>query len=227
MEIQDRGSPHIHVVLWTGKTAHELLEIPNLIVADILDPTQNPVLYDQVINLQTHTCTNYCTRAGNSRFGFPHAARNETIVDEDSRIYIKRNPGSEYINQYNPYLLNIWNASMDIQVCTDSKVEIYLAKYLSKSDTHVSYTSVNDQTPREHFSGRKVGLVEVVYDIMGYHKHQSSLDVIYIDTIMPHIEQRRQLKPAASLAKLPQDSTDIYTRTHLQKYEHRVLMRSI
>lgn len=38
---------------------------------------------------------------------------------------------------------------------------------------------------------------------------------------MPHIEQRRQLKPADALSRLEPASTDIYTRTHLEKYLHR------
>jgi hypothetical protein len=31
MELQERGSPHIHLVLWTGKTAEELMEVEGLV----------------------------------------------------------------------------------------------------------------------------------------------------------------------------------------------------
>lgn len=47
---------------------------------------------------------------------------------------------------------------------------------------------------------------------MGYHKQQISLDVMYIDTTLPHTEQRCQLKPAP---------TFFFTRTHLERHPHR------
>lgn len=108
---------------------------------------------------------------------------------------------------------------MVIRLCVDSKVEIYLVSCLSKADTHVAFISTNDITAKEHFSGRKVGIVEAVYDIMGYHKHQTSLNVIYIDTTMSHIEQTRQLKSAEVLANIKPGLSDIFTRIHLQKHK--------
>lgn len=75
--------------------------------------------------------------------------------------------------------------------------------------------------PMDHFRGRKVEIVEAVYDIIGYYKHQNNLDVLYVDTTMPHVKKRRQLKNADALGRLDPTSTDIYTRTRVQKYQDR------
>ncbi|KAI9329518.1 hypothetical protein BD770DRAFT_308120, partial [Pilaira anomala] len=151
-----------------------------------------------VTRVQTHNCRPYCYKnnMNQCRFGFPKPALNQTIVDNDNRVHIKHNSQSAYINQYNPFLLSAWGATMDIQICYDRKVEVYPSKYLSKSDTHVNVTT---GLANEHFASRKVGIVEVIYDLLGYHKQQNSIDVLYVDTTMSHWEQRRQLKPLDQL----------------------------
>ncbi|KAG1044882.1 hypothetical protein G6F43_011384 [Rhizopus delemar] len=82
-EIQDRGSPHVHIVLWTGKTQQELLDLPDLVVAQVPDQLHDPELHALVLKHQKHDCRPYCLRrrhAGDGpepnqshrcRFGFP------------------------------------------------------------------------------------------------------------------------------------------------------------
>ncbi|KAI9366247.1 hypothetical protein BD770DRAFT_438399 [Pilaira anomala] len=150
------------------------------------------------------------------RFGFPKPPLNQTYEDTNDRVHVKRNAQSDCINQYNPFLPSALRATMDIQICYDRQVEVYLSiKYLSKSDTHVNITS---STTADHFASRKVGIVEAIYDLLGYHKHQNSRKVLYIDTTMPHLEQRKQLKSLEQLNQLEPNSTDIYTRTQVEKY---------
>jgi radical SAM superfamily enzyme len=109
---------------------------------------------------------------------------------------------------------------MDIQVNSDERVLHYLSKYLTKADTHVS-VEYGLQTAANHFSARKIGIIDAVYDLLGFHKHQSSVSVIYIDTTLPGLERRRQLKHAGALSKLPANSQNIFTRSHVQKYQDR------
>lgn len=51
MEEQDRGSPHIHMILWTGKTLDELMAIDHLIVAWLL--------ISQPLTVQLYTAHRY------------------------------------------------------------------------------------------------------------------------------------------------------------------------
>lgn len=127
------------------------------------------------------------------RFGFPKPVLQSSFVDQSGRHHVKRNASSTNINPYNPYLLSVWKSAMDIQLCFDDKVDIYLAKYLTKQDTQVTLT-LGGQSTTDHFKSRKIGLVRVVYDLLGYHTHRNSIAVIFIDTTLPgSTEQRRQL----------------------------------
>lgn len=82
---------------------------------------------------------------------------------------------------------------MDIQLCYNKQVEIYLSKYICKSGDHITVKMVRQNT-KEHFQARKVGMIDVIYDLISYHKHQNSIGVLYIDTTMPNGDFRRQLK---------------------------------
>jgi len=56
IEIQDRGSPHIHLVLWTEKSLQELIDMN---VAHTWFPenaTADPEMYRLIENLQVHKC---------------------------------------------------------------------------------------------------------------------------------------------------------------------------
>jgi radical SAM superfamily enzyme len=94
----------------------------------------------------------------------------------------------------------IWRASMDIQINSDERVLHYLSKYLTKADTHVT-VEYGLQTANNHFAARKIDIIYAVYDLLGFHKHQSSVGVIYIDTTLPGLERRRQLKHAGNSVK--------------------------
>lgn len=57
LEIQDRGSPHIHCVLWTEKSVQELIRL-NVITCK-LQPRRaadDPLLHDLILKHQTHIC---------------------------------------------------------------------------------------------------------------------------------------------------------------------------
>lgn len=151
------------------------------------------------------------------RFNFPKPVSEEAGFDAHNRAFYKRTQADAEINPYCPLLLQIWKASMDIQVNKGQQVMHYLAKYLIKFNTHMSMKFMME-TSVEHFRGRKVGIVDAIYSILGYHNHQSSIGVIYIDTSLPGQEQRRQLKTAEALARQPRD---FFTRAHVEKYQHR------
>lgn len=57
LEIQDRGSPHIHCVLWTKKTVEELIEM-NIITCKLYPGSFNsdPLMHRLVLKHQIHEC---------------------------------------------------------------------------------------------------------------------------------------------------------------------------
>lgn len=74
MELQDRGSPHLHIVFWTGKTAEGLLQTPVIVFAQLPDKLDDADLYHFVTTKQVHTFGTYCqvqNAPGQCRFGYP------------------------------------------------------------------------------------------------------------------------------------------------------------
>jgi hypothetical protein len=73
LEIQDRGSPHNHMVLLTEKTAEELLQDEAVVCARM--PANNNILYPLVLRHQIHKCsTRYCRNndpMANCKFHYP------------------------------------------------------------------------------------------------------------------------------------------------------------
>ena len=57
LEIQDKGSPHIHCVLWTEKFVQELIRL-NVITCKLLPrrATDDPLLHNLILKHQTHVC---------------------------------------------------------------------------------------------------------------------------------------------------------------------------
>ena len=75
----------------------------------------------------------YCKLAENRgcRFGYPKQPAPPTEFVGESCIY-DRGVEDMYINNYNPYLLTVWRANMDIQYSCGKAAVRYLAKYMAK-----------------------------------------------------------------------------------------------
>lgn len=130
------------------------------------------------------------------------------------------------VNSYNPYLLGVWRANMDIQYNKGEAAVRYLAKYMAKNEAEAvfeivnkgssgNYKIKNEKTSKEHFKNRIVGAVEAVYDIMGWHKHQTSRSVIFIQTNLPG-DDRRLIR--SDIKDIDPNSNKIFTRTHVGKF---------
>lgn len=67
-------------MLWTGRSADELLAMPDLVVARLPDGDHDPDLLHLVNRLQIHNCGTYCShRRGSNRcrFGYPFDVNDE------------------------------------------------------------------------------------------------------------------------------------------------------
>ena len=55
------------------------------------------------------------------------------------QIILKRKPNERFINQYNPDILRIWRANMDVQFITDVySCVMYITSYMLKSERSMS-----------------------------------------------------------------------------------------
>lgn len=181
---------------------------------------------------QSQKTYSYCKKGDPNRtcrFKFPKPYSPVTEkIDDDHYVY-KRDVTDCNVNNYNPYLLATFRTSMDIQYNNGAQAVRYLAKYLAKDDYEARILLKSAYTPncgyyqkssmisdRDHFSTRIVGAIEATYDLMGWHKQQSSRQVIFINTnLIGH--DSRAIKSKADLAELDDEDEDIYVKTHVRK----------
>lgn len=93
---------------------------------------------------QVHHHSLSCRKKGTyCRFGYPRAisettrfieTTNELMKNGGRALVLKRKQGEEFITNYNPELLRIWEGNMDIQPCKGlDDVAKYIAKYAAKN----------------------------------------------------------------------------------------------
>ena len=159
-EYQARGAPHYHILLWidgapvagTDDDDVVLRWIQERITCCIPEEDSNPELHHLVTKYQRHKCKNYCRRRKRvkgtyitqCRFGFPRpTCDSATLLSVDEcmklshrKMYkLPRSPDIR-INNYNPLLLLLWKANMDLQFVGESTLAIahYVTGYVTKAE---------------------------------------------------------------------------------------------
>lgn len=149
IEFQNRGSPHLHMLVWIEGTPEfaspeGIARIDEVMTCELPDDPEFRVLVNGV---QRHHHSSTCckNRTEECRFNFPRISSAAThIVPNTSDEFIKnggrmcilkRKPEEHFINNYNPTLLKCWEGNMDIQPCgSNEAIAMYIAKYCSKNE---------------------------------------------------------------------------------------------
>ena len=153
-EFQNRGSPHLHIFLWTSLS----LDIDNARTVDIVhlinktisstmpSSDHDKLMHDLVSQFQVHHHSFSCTKGRQShcRFNFPHPPCPETrlfynadtIANRRGRFYETfRLPSDSMVNFYNPTILRYWRANMDLQLIGNiQSCAYYVFKYACKAE---------------------------------------------------------------------------------------------
>ena len=160
-EYQARGAPHYHVLLWIrdapviGQDDPDkvLSWIQERITCQIPDKETSPELHRLVTRYQMHKCSAYCKRKRKCssgafitrcRFGFPRqeceSAKLNSVSDSlrsRKKIYqLPRGDTEVRVNDYNPLLLMLWQANIDIQFVAESSLALahYVSGYVTKAE---------------------------------------------------------------------------------------------
>lgn len=145
VEFQDRGSPHLHSLIWV-ENAPDFATPEGIafIDANVSCKLDGGELTDIVRRYQTHKHTATCFKKEKScRFGFPRepVAKTSLAAEEDSRsrgrgVILRRSVTEGWINNYHPKLLRLLRCNMDIQpVIGVAAVALYIAKYIGKNES--------------------------------------------------------------------------------------------
>ncbi|XP_059150287.1 uncharacterized protein LOC131937110 [Physella acuta] len=220
IEFQNRGSPHLHMLVWIEN--HPSFDTPEGIA--ILDqickceiPLESSDLYELVKKCQIHRHTNTCKKGDNPslvcRFRFPRPVQAATaMIAETSDEFIrnggricllKRGQDDIWVNSYNPTLLKIWGANMDIQPCgSNESIAYYIAKYIAKSEPTELALAIrqaiqeiqreDSDVSRKLFkicmrimNERQVSACECVYRLCHLNVRDSSRKCIFLNTRQP------------------------------------------
>lgn len=204
IEFQKRGLPHAHILV-TLKL-HDSInlndEIDRVVSAEIPDPMDNPVLYENVrIHMMHGPCGNKCMRNGmcSKKFpkpfteatntnlnGYPDYKRPDNGRSVDIRGFSLNNG---YVVPYNPYLLQKFNCHLNVEVCTTVKSIKYIYKYIHKGfdSATVRFARTNDTNTNRIVVDNTVNLneiesfIEAAWRIFEYEMHYQTHTIIRLD----------------------------------------------
>ena len=249
-EYQSRGAPHYHILLWVedasiiGKDPDdEVLEwIQQRITCRIPDETSNPDLYRLVTKYQLHKCSDYCKRKvkvgsifiTRCKFGFPRPETDNAKVNsvEDClksrhKIYnLARSFSETRVNDYNPALLLLWRANLDIQFVSEDSLALahYVTGYVTKAEKSHLLDLWNEVTSdRSLYSklwsvgvrslrSRECGMYEASDILLGDQLCRKSETVQWIPADLPQ-KRKRRLKNHTKLQEMldtEPDSVNIF-----------------
>ena len=154
-EYQTRGAPHYHILLWIegapvigDNTNEEVLSC----IQERSDPKTDKEQYHLVTTYQLHKCTNFCLRSRKvgehyirtCRHNNPRKVTNEACINpidpslrKRQRVYVLPKKQSEArVNDYNPLLIYLWKANMDLQYIAESSITLtqYVSSYVTKAE---------------------------------------------------------------------------------------------
>lgn len=185
IEFQLRGSVQIHMVVWceqmpTFDSPEDVELLDQIVTCEVLDSEENHEMHDMVIRLQSQRHTHTCyEKDAHCRFAFPRSVSSATrILDEEQtarnkgKFYIlKGKDSATMINSYNPQLIKIWSANIDVQSCGLALgIAYYISKYISKSEPADIARLIREAIYRNRERGGDFGrqIFVIQYAILSY-----------------------------------------------------------
>ena len=258
-EYQARGAPHYHVLLWIrdapviGQDDPDkvLSWIQERITCQIPDKETSPELHRLVTRYQMHKCSAYCKRKRKCssgafitrcRFGFPRqvceSAKLNSVSDSlrsRKKIYeLPRGDTEVRVNDYNPLLLMLWQANIDIQFVAESSLALahYVSGYVTKAERSNMQEIWQEVSENKSVYSRlwsfgvrslrfrECGLYEASDLLLGDHLNEKSDTVKWVDVSLPHKRCRRLMdhKVLLEIAEHNPDTEEIFEDNLLDTY---------
>ncbi|XP_053378668.1 uncharacterized protein LOC128548229 [Mercenaria mercenaria] len=150
-------------------------------------------------------------------------------------IFLPRCPSETCINNYNPDILRLWKANMDLQYVTSPNAAIaYITSYITKDEREVGAVlqavskemkslNIKEQMKKAAFSfanARNVSAQEAAYRILGLPLYVSNFTTVWIPSGFPE-KRIRILKPNQFLQSLDDDDEYIFCTNIIDRYSAR------
>ncbi|CAF3286262.1 unnamed protein product [Rotaria sp. Silwood2] len=154
-----------------------------------------------------------------------------------AKVFLKRAPNEIRINAYNPQIMSLHRANMDIQFILDPYACLkYCVEYINKSENGMSKLlreALNElkkgnNTVRERLrviankflNSSEISAQEAVYHILSIPLSISSRSTVFINTNRPE-NRISMLKSDEILQKLEPDSKDVFVEGLIEMYANR------
>ena len=159
------------------------------------------------------------------------------VSSKGSVIVLKREPNECSVNNYNSAVMLAWQANMDLQYVLNAYACImYVASYIMKTDRAMGelLRRVANEVRAEELRAqlnkvgsaflthREVSAQEAVFRVLSLPMKQLSRSVVFVDTNKKD-ERIAVLKDSKSLTDLPDDDTNVFQKSLIDRYQHRPL----
>ncbi|XP_063235885.1 uncharacterized protein LOC134538481 isoform X2 [Bacillus rossius redtenbacheri] len=155
-------------------------------------------------------------------------------------LVFRRNFDELMTNTFNPYLAGEVNSNIDIQfILDDYSCAEYVVEYVNKSargmsNLHRELTTMMQEHPDQDYTGQlkalsikllngvEMSAQEAAWYLLRQPMSETSRDVVYIPTVWPTERQRcRKRRQQMDREGIDGDSTDVWTKNIIQRYEER------
>ncbi|XP_074374527.1 uncharacterized protein LOC141714931 [Apium graveolens] len=182
VEFQNRGLPHVHMLIWLSAESKKELSsnIDKFVSAELPDPDSDPV--------------GYCSETYFDQSGFPIYRRRKTEITVAKG---KCELDNGWVVPYNRDLLVKYQYHMNVEICCHARSLKYLFKYCLKGHDRATIEITSriankdryDETPIDeinaYFDGHYICASEAAYRIFGYHIHCRSISVLRLAFHLP------------------------------------------
>jgi Helitron helicase-like domain at N-terminus len=152
IEFQKRGLPHAHILLTLQREDKftTASRIDQFMSAEIPSELENPRLLREIVlrcmmhgPCGTHNISAPCMEAGVCKKGFPKPHQDATEMTSSGYPAYRRCEGvtavvqgavldNRFVVPYNPFLLQRYNAHINVEICTSIRAVKYIYKYIYK-----------------------------------------------------------------------------------------------
>ncbi|KAE9540849.1 hypothetical protein AGLY_004094 [Aphis glycines] len=200
VEWQKRGLPHIHLLLWL-KNKITPDQIDNVISAELPNKEDDPLLFNSVVRHMIHgpcgvlNTNSPCMTEGRCSKKFPKLFQSHTSTGDDGypkyrrlspeeggQIAVIRNNDidNRWVVPYNPLLLKIFDAHINVELCSSVKSIKYITKYINKGSDQATFSLDNRNEVEQFQSGRYICSSEAVWRILSFDVHERAPAIIHL-----------------------------------------------
>lgn len=214
IEWQKRGNPHSHNLIWL-KDKIPPNQIDSIISAELPDPIADPVIFKIVQSCMIHTPCTDNTKAACYKIGEPRCAKKfprdfvkETQHGDDGYpTYRRRSPtdggftgkvkmynkeimvdNNSWVVPYNPVLLRIFDAHINVEYCHSVKSIKYICKYVHKGSDRTMFKLSNEVDA--FCDGRYISTNEAFWRIFAFPIHNRFPSVLHLTV---HLENEHTI----------------------------------